>query len=52
MRAAACTLASISARGVLWFYNPNARFWYTVMCGYSAYDWKTMASRGARQKYR
>ncbi len=43
MRAASFTLVSMSARGILWFSSPNARFWYTVMCGYSAYDWKTIA---------
>jgi hypothetical protein len=40
---ASSTRRLISCFGVFSSLSPNARLSYTVMCGYSAYDWKTIA---------
>ena len=42
--AASPTRFSTSAFEVPMFSSPKAMFWRTVMCGYSAYDWNTIAS--------
>src|SRR5581483_8680196 len=42
--AASCTRRSISGFGTSKFRRLNARLSYTVMCGYSAYDWNTIAT--------
>src|SRR5215207_5069793 len=42
--AASRTRRSISSFGTFWLRRPNARLSYTVMCGYSAYDWNTIAT--------
>src|SRR5919201_5962244 len=41
--AASLTRRLISSFGVFSSFKPNARLSNTVMCGYSAYDWKTIA---------
>ena len=43
MLAAFATRSLICAASTLRRFRPNARFSATVMCGYSAYDWNTIA---------
>ena len=48
MPAAVFTRRSMSSRGVPRMRSPNARLSNTVMCGYRAYDWNTIAMSRSR----